>query len=274
MNQLKCKCGRCYNITLADNKAPVSNTWTAQAQAFAMRGQDADSLKVIPQQTYTPLQPGAYIETPIAQQNIESNVKVPLAQGLVTGGFIGCMATCATLFFGFPKPVLIVTASTLTSAYITWKGGVNFADSLLTRIEDYTGVDINRDGVTGSEAQRKPQPELRFVSVRGSGQASNLPAYEPKPQEQYIEIPGMPRADVDPWTVDRMVDVLERAFISGRWGRQYCTELGMSQGQWSVLSKYLGSGEDGEGFNVWSTTDRPTLDAFVEDISTPVNHPT
>jgi len=279
MNQFKCKCGRCYNITLASNRAPVDNTtWTAQARAFAMRGQDADSLQVVPQppRPFVGAQPGAYIETPVAQQSLENNVKVPLAQSLITGGFVGCITTCASVYFGLPKPVLLVTVSTLVSSFIRWNGAVPFAGSLLTRVEDYTGLDLNQDGQVGSQPQ--PSPVLHLVKVKSGydATANNQPVYQPTPTEIFINIPGMPRSkpDEDPWTVERLTDVLERAFISGRWGRAHHKELGMSQGQWSALSKYLGSGDDGEGYNVWGATDRPTLDGFVEQISTPVPHPT
>jgi hypothetical protein len=273
-----CKCPKC-GTQLNLN----SDTWTAKAQAFTMRGEDAASLETIPQPlrpTPIQIQPGAYIETPIAQQNIESNVKVPLLQSLVTGGLLGCAWTCASLYFGLPKPLLTTTGITLMFTYRTWASGVNMADSLLTRIEDYTKVDWNRDGQVGSQSvpQNNPQPVMQLVKVRSgySATTDNGPTYQPEPMEQFINIPGMPRSkpDEDPWTVERLTDVLERAFISGRWGRVHRRELGMSQGQWSVLSKYLGPGKDGDGYNVWGTTDRPTLDAFVEQISVPVNQPT
>jgi hypothetical protein len=248
------------------------NTVTMQANAQQWVGDNEAALREVPRERYTPIQPGAYVQTPVAQQTVESNVKVPLLQSLVTGGFLGCLSACACVQFGLPKPVLLTTVATLGSAFWSWHGGVNFADSLLTRIEDFTNIDWNRDGQTGS--QKAPPPQLRFIKVSEYGTADNPEPYQPQPTEQYINIPGMPRLDADPWTIERLVDVLERAFVSGRWGRANCNELGMSQGQWAALSKWLGPGEDKKGWNVWGTSDRPTLDGFVDQIREGVNQPT
>jgi hypothetical protein len=93
------------------------------------------------------------------------------------------------------------------------------------------------------------------------------PVYAPGPQEQYLDIPGMPRADTSPWTIERLNQFFDTALIHG-WGRGGCKRLGVSQGQWSALKTYL------EPFKVWGVDDRPTLEAFVEQISDDGNQPT
>lgn len=178
---MKCPhCGKAVKLEKA--------TWLAQAKPFSMIGNDAASLKVVPQSDYyapttTTVLPGARIETPVAQPSLESNVKVPLAQALVTGGIVGSAAFCIAVstvvgvetFFDLPKPALFVIAptvfATLQTVYTMWRGGINMADSLLTRIEDFTGVDWNRDGQTGSQ----PAPQIeRGLMVRGGGGLSLL----------------------------------------------------------------------------------------------------
>lgn len=258
------------------------NTWTVQARAFTMRGDNAENLAVIPQPSLpaplppSAIYPGAYVETPVAQQNTESNVKVPFWQSLVSGGFVGCIAACSVFFLGLPKPLLLISASTLLGAYNKWNGGLNLADSLLVRVEDYTGVDWNRDGQVGSE--KKPRPELRFIKTTGHGTMSNLPMYEPEQNEQYLDIPGMPRLDSDPWTVERLCDFLDRAFETKRWARAHCNELGVSQGQWSALQAFVQSFEKNEKgekiITIWGTDDPPTLQGFVEQLARGVSQPT
>jgi hypothetical protein len=255
-------------------------TVTMQANAQQWVGDSAATLRAAPQERYTPVVPGARIETPVAQQSMESNVKVPLAQAIIESCIVGSAVFCAAAgivtFFGLPKPAILTIAltavATLRTMYESWRGNVNMADSLLTRIEDFTNIDWNRDGQTGS--QKAPPPQLRFVKVGGYGTTDNPEPYRPQSTEQHINIPGMPRLDVDPWTVERLVDVLERAFVSGRWSRANCNELGMSQGQWAALSQWLGPGEDGKGWNIWGAQDHLTLQAFVDQIRETANQPT
>lgn len=267
-------CENCANYKLR-------NTWTAQAQAFTMQGDEAKNLTVIPQPPAPPpitVYPGAYVETPVAQQTTESNVKVPFAQSLIAGGFMGGITACSVYFLGLPKPGLLISASALYAAYNRWNGGLNLADSLLVRIEDYTKIDWNRDGKVGSE--KKPRPQLRFVAVRGKGGMSNLPVYEPEQNEQHLDIPGMPRSkeDQDPWTIERLCDFLDRAFETKRWARAHCNELGVSQGQWSALQTFVQSFEtDNAGkkiITIWGTDDRPTLEGFVRQLAGVVSQPT
>lgn len=280
MSKMQRTCENCINYKPRHNLS-----WRAQSATARWLVDETGNLKRQPgpsQIAYTPpptavvVQPGARIETPVAQQSIESSVKVPLAQSVITGGFIGAMTICGALYLKLPKPVLITAMSTLGSTFWTWKGSINFADSLLTRIEDYTGIDVNRDGVTGSKPTPRQPAVLRLIKSKSdyTGTQTNEPAYVPATDEQIVEIPNLPKADIDPMTVQRLAALLEQAFATQRWSRAHHKELGISQGQWSVLSKYLGPGEDGKGYNVWGTKDHPALQAFIDQISVPVNQPT
>lgn len=190
-----CKCPYCGK----DIKLQKA-TWTAQAKPFSMVGDSAANLKVVPQPDYsiaqpapTAVVPGARFETPVAQQNLESNVKVPLAQALVTGGIVGSAAFCIAasivtgveIFFDLPKPALFVVAptviATLQAVYSQWTGGVNMADSLLTKVEDFTGVDWNRDGHVGSTPAPQIERGLMVYGVDGQGR---------------LLLPGLPRHQV------------------------------------------------------------------------------
>jgi len=77
----------------------------------------------------------------------------------------------------------------------------------------------------------------------------------------------MPRADTSPWTIERLSQFFDAALIYG-WGRANYKHLGVSQEQWSALEKYLAD------FGMWGINDRPTLQAFVDQICGDINQPT
>lgn len=171
MEQFKCtRCGQIHDITPVKTRRLSSSAWRAQ-MAFTMRGEDAASLKVIPQERYAPIQPGTYVETPVAQQTLENNVKVPLATACISGVFIGVASACTWAFFGLPKPLAAVPGIMFFSTWWSWRGDFSFARTLLTRVEDFVNVDLDRDGVVGSQ----PAPQIeRGLMVHGANGQGRL----------------------------------------------------------------------------------------------------
>lgn len=161
LNNQRCsKCGHYLH-------APGAS-WTAQSKPFHMVGESAATLERVPAPQVTQINvpapqaiPGARIETPISQQSVESNVKVPLAQAVVTGALAGVAAACTCFFVGMHQPLLVTTCvATIATAY-KWNGGLSISDSLLVRVEDYTGVDLNNDGQVGSQPVPHTSPDIK-----------------------------------------------------------------------------------------------------------------
>lgn len=185
MEQFVCaRCGQVHKVVAVNTprRRLSDSAWRAQ-MAFTMKGENAASLQVIPQERYTPVvQPGAYVETPVAQQTIENNVKVPLATALISGAFIGLASACAWAFFGLPKPLAAVPGITFMSTWWSWRGSLGFARTLLTKVEDFVNVDLNRDGQVGSQPAPTPQIERGLMVYGADGQGRlllpDLPRYQ------------------------------------------------------------------------------------------------
>lgn len=105
--------------------------------------------------------PGLHVsrETPVFLPTMEANVTVPRAKAFTYGGFVGGAAfviVAGPLLLGGQTFVWSAVAGMtaggvaffITAAY-TWHASSTFYDSLLTRFEEATGIDINRDGRIG-----------------------------------------------------------------------------------------------------------------------------
>lgn len=85
------------------------------------------------------------------QPGLESDVRVPLAQAVLTALAAGILAACAAWAFGWPaRTVALVFGVSLAAAWL-WR--LRLADSLLWATETITGRDVNRDGAIGRPAQ-------------------------------------------------------------------------------------------------------------------------
>lgn len=167
-------------IVIAELNDGQTHTF-ASASYPAWRGENAAGLQAVAS-TQAIAQPGAYVETPVHQQTMESNVRVPLATASISGVLTGTLVLCGWLFVGWPQPVTATVAATIATAWWQWKDGQGFARSLLTRVEDFTNVDWNRDGRTGS-APPPAEPVLSPFPVRvaGDDKAAEQAAVEPAP---------------------------------------------------------------------------------------------
>lgn len=87
---------------------------------------------------------------PIHQPNFETGVLVPVAQAVA-------FALAAAIFSGMLALVLVWSAKVMAVTFgftllgaIIWR--FRLADSILYRVETFTGLDVNRDGYTGAPA--------------------------------------------------------------------------------------------------------------------------
>lgn len=110
--------------------------------------------------------------------NRESHIFVPLTQSLITGGFVGTITVIAVAKInqlgGAPGQIAIENGciwgalAFLTVAGVVWFFRVRAYDSLLWRVEEATGLDINQDSVVG-----RPEPQTVKVEVREEGKRQN-----------------------------------------------------------------------------------------------------
>jgi hypothetical protein len=243
-----CKCWQCG---AEQHIGKPNNTWTAKVQAFTMRGTEASTLQPV-QAARATIQPGAFVQTPIAQQNIESAVKVPLAQSLVTAGFIGSLASCAALYFSFPKPGIIALASTLGSAFWTWKGGMSFARDLVLCIEDFTQVDINRDNHIGQAPEpintivHEPPPIL-YNDKNGT---RTIPGIATPIIHKVVVRKATLKSKALEVDLNALCQFIRQAVAANEWSREYWAGktvggVYISQSVWSDYRRYFLRGDIG-----------------------------
>ena len=111
-----------------------------------------------------PMPPDVERHSGVFMPTMESNVKVPLAQSMVSGAFAGACACVGaftlTYVGGLPLgEVLLTSAATGTLAFFglswwQWADRSNYYDGLLWAAERLTGLDINGDDQIG-------QPTIR-----------------------------------------------------------------------------------------------------------------
>lgn len=280
--QFKCKrCGQEHTLTVEMLK---SSTWTAQFAA-QWKGTGYQDLKRQPPPDrvhHAPAvpQPGAYVETPIHQQTMESGVKVPLATSLISGSFTGVLVLCGWQFVGWAQPVTATVAATIATTWWKWQGGVDFARGLLTRVEDFTGMDWNQDGQVGSTpAQGEPVLSPFPVRVADDDKAAESTAVETAPTrpltraEQPILIrkaeENRPARVV---TLGEIWDFLLTSFSEHDdkgWSRAAWGKRGMSRDAWEDHKSFF------EKLNPewWKTIHPPTLDLVLRRFGAPNTRP-
>lgn len=300
--QFKCrKCGQLHALTVEMLK---SSTWRAQSTAARWTGTGHHDLARQPDSdriTELAGPPPLYRETPVRAPTPTSEVVVP---ALMSGAAaVLAMADTAVLMLnvhfrqwplraieslwpGPPtltlaletvNPFLIFLTVPCVVATLAWAHYTGVLRATLWRVEEWTQRDVDGNKQIGA-----PKPKTNFRLIRASGVGitrKNIPVYEPEQNEEYLNIPGLPRQDTDPWTVKRLVNFLESAFVTGRWSRAHCNEHGASQGQWKAIEQHIISlGEQDETgktvSSAWGTRDRPTLQALVDQISGDVSQST
>lgn len=232
-------------------------------ESAILKGNSAASLELQPD----PNLASRTLEAPARSATVESDVKVPLLQSVIGGAFLGAGIFCAWRAIGWPQPCWGPAALTFSAVGIFWSGGVREMRSLLWRLEEWTGKDITRDSAIGKPQRRGSH--IRLVSINGELKQERI---EPRQRlgpviGELIDIPGMPRQDDDPWTIERLEAFLESVLIYG-WGRSNYKLLGVSQGQWAALKTHL------ETFGIWGINDPSALQRFVEQIQGDFNQPT
>ena len=146
---------------------------------------------------------GAEVETatPARPASFASDLFVPLAQSLVTGGLTGGLFTLALaeLVPGFDGDLLRVWAfSALAISTVAWLLLLAQTRRLLWQLERWTGKDLDGDGTTGKPAA---VPQVLRVEVSNGT------------REVYLDLPGKPAALV---TLARGV-LAGRSFAEGSW---------------------------------------------------------
>lgn len=251
--------------------------WTgANAAELEMQGAPLQALTV----------PGTHFtQTPTGTQTLESAVKVPLAQAVITGGFVGVLAACGAFYFGLPKPVIITTAATFGTTFWAWIGGKGFAQSLLMKIEEITNLDLNQDGDVGKpEKSSQPgEPALSPFPVRTSSddkapvaaESAETPAEQAAPTsvittaESKICIrQATARKSARIVTLQDLWGFLTLSFERGDWTREGWQDRGVGPRLWKDYQTFLAR------LGWWQIADRPTLDLALRRFCCPVDERT
>jgi hypothetical protein len=99
------------------------------------------------------------ISTPARAPSIESDVKVPLAQSMITAG-IGAAGICGlSLLTGWPAPVGKSIAGGLAILTLDWMRGRGEMRRLMWKMEEFVG-DLDGDGHQGQPPPRQPAGRL------------------------------------------------------------------------------------------------------------------
>lgn len=112
--------------------------------------------------TATPqMPPGLHIsrETPVFMPTFEANIVVPRAKAITYGFFAGGAVTLivtgplvmggSNIWYAIAAGLTFGGVTFFVTAAWAWEKSSKFYDSLLTRFEEMTGVDVNQDGQIG-----------------------------------------------------------------------------------------------------------------------------
>ena len=151
--------------------------------------------------------------------------------------------------FGLP---LIFSAC---SAWIIYGISLIGMDLLILAIEQFTGQDINQDGVVG-----QPPPVDNIVPVFHGPNVSGVDVPEPPPLDEGDRLIRLRPSER---TIRKLVlwNYLLGAFMSGDWTRDGCRKLGINTKEWADVHKFVSRWPD-----VWKTDDRPTLEHYLRSL--------
>ena len=139
----------------------VSNVGRNPVTAFEMStflGDGADTLTRLPSPGTTVQPPAASglsderrvsTRQPARAPSVESDVKVPLLQGVVTGALFCACVTAGWLALEWPKPGLATAASFLGATTTEWLRGRAELRDLMWRVERFLDRDLDQDGAVG-----------------------------------------------------------------------------------------------------------------------------
>lgn len=156
-----CPCGRSWEIRQTGTFHEVTDRRERQRRARQVRRarnrervdrlhSEAESMFPIPQTHAAPdLQPGekAKIETPVRAPRIESDVAVPFLQALMYGSGAALMSAPLSFLPEVPwfTPLVVLTTVTGGAMIVT----PTRTRKLLLKVEEWTGIDLDRDGQVG-----------------------------------------------------------------------------------------------------------------------------
>lgn len=103
----------------------------------------------------TSIAPGTtYVrQEPVGSATLEGNVTVPFLQSLISGVFVGIGAGACAMVADSPKSVGIGLVAAGVTSGLTWLVSVRQHNSLLWRMEEFIGADIDQDGEIGKPRQ-------------------------------------------------------------------------------------------------------------------------
>ena len=111
-----------------------------------------------------------YRDRPMRTATAENNIQVPLAQALITGGFVALAIVTVCVCVGWTGNVRgLIGAGVASFAIVACVAWLKFREShyaLLWLHEEISGQDLNGDGVVGRPEQAEPRAEARNILVR------------------------------------------------------------------------------------------------------------
>lgn len=92
-------------------------------------------------------------QEPVALATLEGNVTVPLLQSIISGAFAGVAAGGIAAIVEQPQsPIIGIVTASITSGLV-WAIALQWHNRLLWKFEEFTGADIDQDGVVGPPRQ-------------------------------------------------------------------------------------------------------------------------
>lgn len=105
-------------------------------------------------------------QEPVAPATLEGNVAVPLLQSVISGVFAGVAAGGIAAIMEQPQSAIIGLITTSVTSGLVWSVVMRWHNSLLWKVEEVTGVDVDRDGEIG---QPRQTPVDRFDKRHNDG---------------------------------------------------------------------------------------------------------
>ena len=224
-------------------------------------GTGADTLE----RANTPTAPApSFKQEPARAPTVESDVAVPLLRSVVTGVlFAGCAAGAA-LVFGLARPAAFGGVGFVITATASWLHETGELRRLMWRIEERIERDIDGDNQVG----QPPPPVDNIVPVFAGPRTTAVDVPEPPPVE---EGDRLVRLHPSTHTIRKRVlwSYLLEAFMVGDWTRDGRPSY-IKQKEWADVRTFVHTYWP----DVWETTDRPTLDAFVRKLGCTVTNGT
>jgi hypothetical protein len=180
-----------------------------------VRGEDGEFEPVPPEEPPEIPANTERIRKPARAPTIESDVKVPLAQSLITAGISAAGICGVCLLAGWTAPVGKAGLGGLVILTLDWLNGRGELRRLMWAIEEFTSRDFDRDGHDGPPPPRQP-----------AGRTVINPQREPPPATW---------AELDAWQQVEDIYFFSRTV----WSRQ---AAGLANGQKALRGTALPSG--------------------------------